>query len=130
MPTVHVQSGPLDPALKTCLSCTPTRTAQERGPERLPPPVGPHPGESSGSRLCAMRHRRYKSASLKNEHTTPVAEHTQTQAPHGVHQWIISARATLAVAQLQVVDKEDKPAMPGDLLVVEICNLGPLEGYE
>lgn len=30
----------------------------------------------------------------------------------------------------RVEDKEGKPAMPGDLLVVEICDLGPLMGYE
>lgn len=30
----------------------------------------------------------------------------------------------------RVEDKEGKPALPGDLLVVEICDLGPLMGYE
>ena len=30
----------------------------------------------------------------------------------------------------RVEDKEGKPALPGDLLVVEICDLGPLTGYE
>ncbi|XP_023543770.1 uncharacterized protein LOC111803545 isoform X2 [Cucurbita pepo subsp. pepo] len=31
---------------------------------------------------------------------------------------------------IRVVDKDGVPAMPGDLLVVEICNLGPLPGDE
>jgi len=31
---------------------------------------------------------------------------------------------------IAVNDKEGKPAMPGDLLVVEICNLGALPGDE
>lgn len=30
----------------------------------------------------------------------------------------------------QVVDKDGEPAKPGDLLCVEICNLGPLPGDE
>ena len=30
----------------------------------------------------------------------------------------------------RVEDKQGKPALPGDLLVVEICDLGPLTGYE
>ncbi|KAK8328281.1 hypothetical protein V6Z12_A11G241800 [Gossypium hirsutum] len=31
---------------------------------------------------------------------------------------------------IRVVDKNETPAMPGDLLAVEICNLGPLPGDE
>ncbi len=31
---------------------------------------------------------------------------------------------------IRVEDKEGKPAQPGDLLVVELCNLGPLPGDE
>ncbi len=31
---------------------------------------------------------------------------------------------------INVNDAEGKPAMPGDLLCVEICNLGPLPGDE
>ncbi len=31
---------------------------------------------------------------------------------------------------IRVEDADGAPAMPGDLLCVEICNLGPLEGSE
>ena len=31
---------------------------------------------------------------------------------------------------VRVTDAEGKPAMPGDILVVEICDLGALEGDE
>ena len=31
---------------------------------------------------------------------------------------------------IRVTDADGKPAMPGDILVVEICDLGALEGDE
>ena len=31
---------------------------------------------------------------------------------------------------IRITDENDNPAMPGDILVVDICDIGPLEGYE